>query len=183
VHETLIDLLYILNRYVHIICTTVIVGGTLFFELIVPVATGELKTEQQLAVFGRARWSFKVVVISCAILLVLSGIVSTYRLWNAYSGADQVPQRVPIDAPEPLRTAGSDIRRPGWWWAAHASTGVLALVVAVSMMTVRRPPDYPLYWMRLSLTILMVVIFLAVTARHMRLSHLESERSRYVVRE
>jgi hypothetical protein len=179
----LMDLVYILNRYVHIVCTTVIVGGTLFFELIVPVATGELKEEQQLAVFGRARWSFKVVVISCAILLVLSGFVSTWRLWRAYSGAERIPQQVPVNAPEPLRRVGSDIRRPGWWWAAHASTGVLALVVAVSMMTVRRPPDYPLYWMRLSLTILMVVIFLAVTARHMRLSHLESERSPQTERE
>src|SRR5215218_2506122 len=43
--ETLLDFLYLLNRYLHIICTTVIVGGTLFFELIVPVATGELKQE------------------------------------------------------------------------------------------------------------------------------------------
>ncbi|HYO10926.1 MAG TPA: hypothetical protein VER17_18320 [Tepidisphaeraceae bacterium] len=173
--ETLIDVLYILNRYVHIICTTVIVGGTLFFELIVPVATGDLKREQQLSVFGRARWSFKAVVITCAVLLVISGVVSTMRLWRNYTGGDRV-MHVPVDAPGPLKAFAAEARRPGWWWVAHSSTGVLALIVAVSLMTVRRPPDSPLYWMRLSLTILMVVIFLAVAARHMRLSHLEAER-------
>ena len=53
---------------------------------------------------------------------------------------------------------------------------MVALIFAASLMTVRRPPDYPLYWMRLSLTILLVVIFFATTARHMRLSLYEIER-------
>ena len=56
--------------------------------------------------------------------------------------------------------------------------GIVALVVAVSLMTVRRPPEYPLYWMRLSLTILLVVIFLATVARHMRISNAESAAAR-----
>jgi hypothetical protein len=173
---SLLDFLFILNRYLHIICTTVIVGGTLFFELIVPLATGELKHEQQLSVFGGARWSFKLLVWGCAILLVLTGIVSSVRRWDDYSGAEKIAWRVPVSAPEPIKTAMSDIRRPGWWWAAHVSAGMVALFVAASLMTVRRPPDYPLYWMRLSLTILLIVIFFGTTARHMRLSLYESER-------
>ena len=164
--DTLLDFFVILNRYLHIICATVIVGGTLFFELIVPVATGELKHEQQMLVFGRARWGFKTMVWTCAVLLVLTGIVSTVRRWQDYSE----PMVVKPDVSEPTPHAISDVRRPGWWWAAHSSAGLVALCVAASLMTVRRPPDYPLYWMRLSLTILLVVIFFATTARHMRLS-------------
>jgi putative copper export protein len=171
--DTLLDFFVILNRYLHIICATVIVGGTLFFELIVPVATGELKQEQQLLVFGRARWRFKTMVWTCAVLLVLTGIMSTVRRWHDYS--DPVIPRP--DASEPTSHAISDVRRPGWWWAAHVSTGMVALIFAASLMTVRRPPDYPLYWMRLSLTILLVVIFFGTTARHMRLSLYEIEHT------
>lgn len=171
--HTLLEFAYILNRYIHIVCTTVIVGGTVFYELIVPVAIGELKQEQQLSVFGRARWSFRAVVITCAVLMVISGIVSTIRLWSEYTGGDR---RAMVTVKE--GEIASDLHRPGWWWAGHASTGLLALCVAVSLMTVRRPPEYPLYWMRLSLTILLVVIFLATVARHMRMSNEESARAR-----
>ena len=51
------------------------------------------------------------------------------------------------------------------------------MCVAVSLMAVRRPPEHPLYWMRLSLTILMVVVFFACVARHMRISNREAERT------
>ena len=150
---TFLDLLYILNRYIHIIGTTVILGGTLFYELIVPVAIGDLKEEQQLSVFGRARWSFKTIVVVCAVLMVISGVISSVRLWSEYRTAETSGAPI-IQDPLPPRTPASDIRRPGWWWAAHASTGLVALCVAVSLMAVRRPPAHPLYWMRLSLTIL-----------------------------
>src|SRR5688500_15081838 len=159
--HTLLEFLYILNRYVHIVCTTVIVGGTLFYELIVPVAIDELKREQQLSVFGRARWSFRTVVIACAVLMVISGIVSTVRLWSEYTGGEKISQMMEREGPGAVREIAADVHRPGWWWAGHASMGVVALIVAVSLMTVRRPPEYPLYWMRLSLTILLVVVFLA----------------------
>ena len=175
--ESFIDFLFILNRYVHIICTTVIVGGTLFFELIVPLATGDLKHEQQMLVFGRARWSFRMLVWSCAILLVITGIVSSARRWNDYGVEDRTVAMRVLDHNVEKPSFATELRRPGWWWAAHVSSGLLALIVAASLMTVRKPPEYPLYWMRMSLTILLVVIFFATTARHMRLSVYESEHA------
>ena len=176
-YGTLIDFLFIVNRDLHIVCTTVIVGGTLFFELIVPVATGELKPEQQLHVFGRARWSFRTLVWTCAILIVISGIVSSVRRWNDYNLEVRYHQAMnPHAAPE-ARTISSEMRQPGWWFVAHASAGVIALFFAASLMTVRRPPESPLYWMRISLMILLVVIFLATIARHMRLSAYEAEHA------
>src|SRR5256714_7733430 len=103
-HGALYDLLFILNRYLHIVCTTVIVGGTLFFEMIVPVATGDLKQEQQLLVFGRARWSFRAMVWTCAILLVVSGIVSSIRRWSDYSGAER--QAAAVSSHDPAAHLG-----------------------------------------------------------------------------
>src|SRR5688572_31092031 len=75
----------LISRYLHIACTTVLVGGTLFYEMVVPAAIDELKTEQQLDVFGRARWVFRRLVWVSAVLLVLSGIVSSRKHWHEYS--------------------------------------------------------------------------------------------------
>jgi hypothetical protein len=176
--ESLWETLLLVNRFVHIICTTVLVGGTLFYEMIVPIAIDELKQEQQLLVFGRARWTFKGVVWTCAILLVLSGAVSTARMWHTYTGGEGHPSRVPIQVPGKAEPMYTELRRPGWWWAAHASLGLVAIGIAVALTTVRRPPDYPITWMRVNLLVLMVVIFFASTARHMGLVIDDAERTR-----
>ena len=52
----LYDIVYPLSRWLHIVCTTLIVGGTLFFELVLPIAIEDLKREQQLYVFARRGW-------------------------------------------------------------------------------------------------------------------------------
>src|SRR6185436_6279139 len=85
-NETLLNLLYLVSRYIHIVATTVIVGGTLFFELVVPAAIGELKTEVQLALIGRMRWIFRWIVYSSTIALVITGSVSMYRNYHILDG-------------------------------------------------------------------------------------------------
>src|SRR5688572_3046380 len=119
--ETLLEIGLLLNRYVHIVCTTVLVGGTLFYEMIVPVAIDDLKKEQQLLVFGRARWTFNGVVWTCAILLTISGMVSTARRWKEYTAP--VPAAVPVTTPLREKPLPEVLRRPGWWWASHAASG------------------------------------------------------------
>jgi hypothetical protein len=168
----------LLSRYLHIACTTVLVGGTLFYEMVVPGAIEELKPEQQYDVFGRARWVFKRIVWISAVLLILSGIVTTRRHWQAYKAEPPASQSTTFeDADE----SPSVLRRPGWWWAAHASTGGLAVLIAVYLTTVARPPDHPIGWMRLNLVILLVVIFLASATRHVRLFNAGTARGRTMI--
>jgi hypothetical protein len=167
----------LISRYLHIACTTVLVGGTLFYEMVVPAAIDELKTEQQLDVFGRARWVFRRLVWTSAVLLVLSGAVSTRKHWSTYKDEALSPVGQPLDAD----AAPSVLRRPGWWWAAHASTGALAVLIAVYLTTVTRPPDHPVGWMRLNLVILLLVIFLASATRHVRLFNADTARGRVVI--
>jgi len=76
---------YMLGRYVHIVCATLLVGGTLFYEMVVPIAIDDLRQEQQLSVFARARWVFRRIVWVAAALILLSGIVSTRNHWQEYS--------------------------------------------------------------------------------------------------
>ncbi|MGB7157563.1 MAG: hypothetical protein WBD40_05825 [Tepidisphaeraceae bacterium] len=168
----------LISRYLHIACSTVLVGGTLFYEMVVPAAIDELKTEQQLDVFGRARWVFKRLVWTSAILLVLSGAISTRKHWASYK-AEPIPSF--SAAPDTPDDAPSVFRRPGWWWAAHVSTGALAVLIAVYLTTVARPPDHPIGWMRLNLVILLIVMFLASATRHARLFNADTMRGRVVI--
>jgi len=161
----------LISRYLHIACTAVLVGGTLFYEMVVPAAIDELKTEQQLDVFGRARWFFKRLVWISAVLLLISGAVSTRKHWRAYEEEPVVYTGGTLSEVDDVRP--SILRRPGWWWAAHASTGTLAVLIAVYLTTVARPPDHPIGWMRLNLVILLIVIFLASATRHVRLFNSE----------
>ena len=148
-------LLFLVARYIHIVCATVLVGGTLFYEMVMPPAIDELKPEQQLLIFARARWFFKWLVWVACVLLLFSGIISSYGHWGDYNRLESV--------------GTVSIARPGWWWAAHASCGTLAVFIAVSLTIGKAPPSQPIRWMRLNLIILLLVMFLATVTRQTRL--------------
>jgi hypothetical protein len=163
-------LLFLCSRYLHIVCATVLVGGTLFYEMIVPAAIDELRPEQQLLIFARARWFFKWIVWFSAATILVSGCVSSYAHWNDYN-RDQIYR---LDSstqthlpPEMVQL--SPLARPGWWWAAHASTGIIAVLISLSLTIGKVPPNRPIRWMRLNLVILLVVMFFATVARQTRL--------------
>jgi hypothetical protein len=170
--ELLDNLFFLVNRYLHIVCTTLVVGGTLFYEMVVPVAIGELKSEQQLLVFGRARWMFRSIVWASGLLLILTGIASTVDHWDSYrASATTLPTAMEMAAAStrPVIDNGtSAAMRADWWWVAHASTGTVAVLIALSLTTGATPPARPVQWMRVNLMILLIVIFLASVTRHVR---------------
>lgn len=163
-------LIFLISRYLHIVCATILVGGTLFYEMIVPAAIDELRPEQQLLIFARARWFFKWLVWVCSGILVISGGVSSYAHWNDYS-RDQiyrVDQSSQSHLPPEMMEL-TPLARPGWWWAAHVSSGIIAVFIALSLTIGKVPPNQPIRWMRLNLVILLVVMFFASAARQTRL--------------
>lgn len=174
----LFNLAYLLARYLHIVCATVLVGGTLFYEMVVPQAITELRDEHRLAIFARARWFFRGLVWVSGGVLLLSGIIGSVGHWKTYT---QVEASVLNDTPTTLPQASATttrgfiaaeerlVVRPGWWWAAHASTGTIAVLIAISLTVGRRPPENPVRWMRLNLTILLIVMFLGTATRQVRL--------------
>jgi uncharacterized membrane protein len=158
VNDDIISLLFLLCRWLHVVATCTLVGGTLFYELIFPLAIDELRDEQKLWIFARARWAFRWIVWCSAIVLIASGAVSTWRNWDGYTG-DSSPQ------------AGG----AGLYWLLHVVVSLLGVIVAVALVRGRTPPRYPLVWMRINLMILLVAILLASAARHVRLRLLESQ--------
>jgi len=148
VPERLQQGLFPVVRWLHIVCTSLLVGGTLFYEFVIPRAIADLKEETQLAVLGRVRWFFRNVVIFSAIILILTGSLSVYHQWPMYNGEFHPVQP---------------------WLYVHLILGLLSLVIAVLAMIRTRAPRQPLIWLRVNFIILLVVIFIVAVARHLRL--------------
>jgi len=145
-----------------------LVGGILFYETVVPIAIADLKAEVQLAIFARARWVFRWVVWSGVVIMVLTGIYMTVWKLNTYFQSEFIPEvpyfrHAPGEVPWPLRT--------GWWWAAHMLSAVLAMAVAVHMVSGDRPPRHPVSWLRLDLMVLLIVVFFATVTRQVDQIH------------
>ncbi len=178
--------LVLLARYLHIVCTTLLVGGTLFFEMVVPIAIDDLKPEQQLAIFARARWVFRRIVWFSVTLFVITGITSTFQHWKAYTHPEQFTARyvssasdAPTTAPATTPTTAPTLAthapakrslQPLYWWMAHVVSGATAMSIALMLTIGRTPPSHPVRWMRLNMVVLMIVIFLASATRQVRLT-------------
>lgn len=157
------DLVFTFNRWIHIVATTVLVGGVLFFRFVMPLATEHLQDAQQLAVFGQARWIFRRVVWLSVVALVLSGIISLERVW-------------------PIYTREHGETRNFWltslpWAAAHVVLGLIGFVLIFRVTATRRLLDRPTYWLGMTLLFLLAAIFFASAARHVEL-HLGYARAR-----
>ena len=149
------NVLYPLMRWMHLVCSTLIVGGTLFFELVLPIALEDLKNEQRFYAFARARLVFRWVVWISVAGMLLSGGVTVYRMWGPYHAS-----------------AFSGVLR---WQTAHVVAGVIALTIAMLLTIGSRPPENPLGWMRVNIVILLVVIFIGSATRHFQVAVQERE--------
>jgi uncharacterized membrane protein len=157
--EAIEAVLFPLMRWLHIVCTALLVGGTLFYEFVIPRAIVDLKEETQLAVLGKVRWFFRQIVIFSALTLIISGSFTMYHQWPMFHG----------------------LFRPVLpWLYVHVSIGLLSLVVAVLAMIRTRAPRQPLVWLRVNFVILLSVIFIVAVGRHLRLTirenNIEAER-------
>ena len=155
--EWLRHILFVTMLWLHIVCTTLVVGGTLFFEFVVPLAVEDLMTEQQLTVFGKARWVFRRVIWPSAFLLILSGAAEVYRLWDIYTR--------------------QSYQAAMWMVVAHAGLGILAIGIALGLTVPASPPDRPVAMMRVNLAVLLLAILAATAARHTRLVIFNRENS------
>lgn len=165
---SLINIALLLARYVHVVASMLLVGGILFYEMVVPAALSDLSAGQQLAVFARARIVFRWITWTAVFLLIATGIFMTARHMHTYIESE-FPALLSLSmarapsVPWPLRT--------GIWWAAHVISGVIAILVALWLVGGDRPPKYPVNWLRLDLVVLLIVVFFATVTRHVDQLH------------
>jgi len=148
--EWLQTILFPLSRWLHVVCTALLVGGTLFYEFVLPRAIEDLREEVQLSVLGRVRWVFRRVVVLSVALLLVTGCVGAWRL-------------VPLYRSEAFRVVPP-------WVVAHIALGVVAMAVALIVMNRTRAPRHPLTWMRVNFVVMLIALFVAAVARHLRVA-------------
>ena len=144
-----------INRWVHMVAMTMLVGGVFFFEFVVPLATSDLKEEQQLAVFGRARWVFKKIVWYSIAALLISGALSMWRMWWIYAG----------DA----RQIGSYWQGSLPWAIGHVALAIIGFGMVLRVVATHRLRGNPLAWLRATLVVLLISIFVVCVARQVRM--------------
>ena len=180
--DVLTAILYVSAHYFHLVTTTLLVGGTCFYLLIVPRAIDELREESQRIVFARARWLFRNVVLPSVVLLLITGAVLTVpNLW-IYRGQQihlfrEMARLAHPDHPSVATLDDPSIfSRPAVWFILHAVVGIVTIVIAVLLVRGMIPPAAPLPWMRLNLFLLLVTILLACMTRNARQHLFESIR-------
>lgn len=151
----LFNSVFSINRWLHLVASTMLVGGVLFFVFVVPIATADLKAEQQVTVFGRARWMFRKVVGWSLVALVVTGCLSLWRMWTIYSG-------VRSDAPG-LWSGSAP------WAVSHLAVAVVGAAILVRVTATRKIHGHPVPWMWVVLALLLIDILLASISRQMRL--------------
>ena len=174
-YDFVVNSCYVLNRYFHIVFAMLLVGGTLFFEMVVPVAIGELKQEQQLLVLARA------VDVSLDRDAVGArpgsyGPVLNACNWSTYQAEEQLARLEMSESHAALKDLPFYMR-PKFWWLMHAILGTSAVIGAVLLVAGNRPPDRPIHWMRINLVLLMAAILMASAMRHFRLKIVEHLRT------
>lgn len=173
-----LNLMYLIARYLHVVATTLLVGGTLFYEMVVPVAIDELRDGQRLSVFARARWMFRGIVWTSALVLLITGGLTAYR--NAHAYFEDEAKLVRGESTtgvveERIRRARLSI--PGVWVAGHAALGLVTIAISLLLVSGPTPPARPIGWMRLNLLLLLIAIFIASTTHYIRLKRILPTRA------
>lgn len=164
-----LNVLFLLSRYLHIVAAMLLVGGILFYEMVVPYAIANLKETEQMAIFAQARHVFRWIIWACVVLVILSGIYLTVRRVHIYIESQFVLAPTGI-----FNTASLDWPlRTGYWWAAHVIGAIIAILIALYMFGGDRPPRYPVNWLRLDLMVLLIVIFFATVTHQVDQIHQE----------
>lgn len=131
------EVLIILSRWVHIMSAVLVIGGTFFMRIILPLGLAQADAASREAVFLRCRRIFKMLVHTCILFLLLSGAFNTWRAWKDYG------------LNHPLMHG---------LWGPHMFLGVTAMVIALILLASKQPPK----WHKTGAAINLVILFLAV---------------------
>ncbi len=149
--ELLQHILFPLTRWLHLLASTLIVGGTVFFEFVVPRGIEDLKLENQLSIIAYLRVVFRKIVLVSVILLPITGAVTIYQQWPGYV------------SPEGHLSPATP------WAIAHIVLSFIGLALAAGLVIGPQVPLRAREWMKINFIILMSAMFIASACRHVRL--------------
>jgi uncharacterized membrane protein len=139
--------LIILFRWLHVTTACVAIGGAFMMRLIVPAGLKDLDPETRRATFLKLRRLFKMVVHTCILLLLISGIYNTIGNWPAYN---QIPEQA-----HPM-------------WGIHVLLGLAIFAIALYVLAGKEPPASHRGWMLVNLILMAAAIAAAGGVKYVR---------------
>ncbi|HTW93492.1 MAG TPA: hypothetical protein VMD30_01780, partial [Tepidisphaeraceae bacterium] len=152
-----------------------IVGGAFVYEFVLPRALEDLRTEQQLAVFGKVRFAFRAVVLGGTLVLILTGVGQIWQLQHPHNQVFELSIRSYWEGDVPTV---NNMTLAAWWALAHIVVGMFTLLYALVLTFGHKMP--PMSRMRVNFVILLVAVFLADVSRHVRVTTGEQQTADYV---
>jgi len=140
-------LLVILFRWLHITAACIAVGGLFFMRVVVPAGLAKLEPEARRETFLRIRRVFKMVIHTCILLLLVSGLYNTMGNWEIYNQLAQSAQ--------PL-------------WGVHLLLGLIIFAIAIYVLMGKKPPEEHGNWVVVNLVLMAVTIAVAGGLKYVR---------------
>ena len=137
----------ILLRWVHVLCAGLLIGGAFFLAFLLPGKVGTSEEPSADLLYLRSRRGFKMLVHTCVLLLLISGIYNAYGNWRIYA-----------------------LNRP----LAHGLFGphlLLALIVFAILLIVfarKTPRPGERTWLRVTVVLLFLTVLLASSLKYVR---------------
>ncbi len=134
-------------RWLHIVTACVVFGSAFFMRFVMPAAIKPLDPESRDATFLRTRRAFKMVVHSCILLFLISGIYNAVRNWPTYNN---------------------------WPGVAHGLFGLHLLIaliiwtIALWLLAGREPRRNHAKWMKFNVILLFLTVAVASTLKWVR---------------
>lgn len=137
----------VIFRWLHIVAAALVIGGAFFVALVLPAGTTAIEPAAQQQAMHAWRGIFKRVIHTCILLLLISGIYNSIRLFPGY-------------AAQPGLLHGL--------WGGHILLALVAFAIALWLLAGKSPRPGNLKWMMVNLVLLLLAVAVASTLKTAR---------------
>lgn len=142
----------ILLRWVHVLCAGLLIGGTFFIAFLWP-GRGDKAEESSEPLYLRSRRGFKMLVHSCVLLLLISGVYNAYGNWGIYA----------LDRPLAHGLFGP-----------HLLLGLIVFAILLIVLAHKAPGPRERTWLRVCVLLLFLTVLIASSLKYVR-DHIRAE--------
>jgi uncharacterized membrane protein len=150
----------ILSRWVHVVSACLAIGGVFFMRFIFARGLSQVDPESSQRIFLQTRRTFKRLIHTVILLLLVTGIYNTYLAWDKYELDTAVLHAL---------------------WGTHILLATLAFTISLYVLAGAAPPRSHRKLMAVNFVILLLVVAAASTLKWARERAMADHSSRGAV--
>jgi uncharacterized membrane protein len=127
----------ILSRWLHVISACLLIGGVFFIRFILPRGLALVDETQAKSILYPIRRTFKMVLHTTVLFLILTGIYNTWLAWDKYQLDKAVLHAL---------------------WGTHVLLAALAITLSLYLFAGHEPPKTHRKWMAMNFLLLLCVV-------------------------